>query len=430
MKILIENDTTPAELRRQSESGFLRVEKTVHTILDNVRERGDAALFEYCEKFDHAKLSSLFVTPEEIEFGVSAVDREFLSILSDASENIRVFHSRQVQHGFEISDRPGITLGQRILPLDCVGLYIPGGTASYPSTVLMNAIPAKLAGVPELILVTPPRPDGSVSPAILAAAHVAGVDRIFKVGGAQAIGALAFGTQSIPKVDKITGPGNVYVAAAKRQVYGTVDIDMVAGPSEILIIADESANPTFIAADILAQAEHDPMAASFLLTTSIFIAAETIREVERQLPLLSRRDTAEISIRDNGRIVVLNSLSEAVVWSNKIAPEHLELCVADPFTLLSGIRHAGSVFLGSYTPEALGDYFAGPNHTLPTCGTARFASPLSVDDFIKKSSYVYYTREALAEVSAKVQAFARCEGLDAHANSVALRTGTGEDQYA
>ena len=427
MNILFGNDTTPAALRERKDAEFSRVEETVHAILDDVRQNGDAALYRYCEKFDHAKLSSLAVTQEEIDDAVATVGGEFLAILYEAAANIRGYHSRQARQGFSVCERPGVVLGQRVMPLDRAGLYIPGGTASYPSTVLMNAIPAKLAGVGELILVTPPRPDGCIAPAILAAAHVAGVDKIFKAGGAQAIAALAYGTQSIPKVDKITGPGNVYVAAAKRQVYGIVDIDMVAGPSEILVIADETANPVFIAADMLSQAEHDPMAASILLTPSERIAIETAREVDRQLPLLPRRGVAEASMRDNGRIVVLTCLDEAVQWSNAVAPEHLELCVADPFALLGSVRHAGSVFLGSYAPEALGDYFAGPNHTLPTNGTARFASPLSVDDFVKKSSFVYYTKDALAGVSRQIQAFAHTEGLDAHARSIALRIGFEED---
>lgn len=421
MNILFGNDVNPAALRERTSAQFSRVEETVRGILNDVRGNGDEALYRYCEKFDQARLSSLTVTAEEREAAVKAVGGELLSVLKEAAENIRSFHSRQVRQGFSVAERPGVLLGQRVLPLDRVGLYIPGGSFSYPSTVLMNAIPAKLAGVPELALVTPPRPDGCVSPAVLAAAHVAGVDQIFKVGGAQAIGALAFGTETVPKVDKITGPGNLYVTIAKRQVYGLVDIDMMAGPSEVLIIADESANPGFVAADLLAQAEHDPMAASILLTTSERIAFETAHEVSRQICALPRRDAVEASWRDNGRIVILPSLEEAARWSNEIAPEHLELCVADPFALLSGIRHAGSVFLGHYAPEALGDYLAGPNHTLPTNGTARFASPLSVDDFIKRSSFVYYSKEALAQVSGQIQCFAESEGLYAHARSVALR---------
>lgn len=426
MNILFGSDTTPAALRERKDADFSRAEEIARAILDDVRQNGDAALYRYCEQFDRAKLSSLAVTKEEIDAAIADVGEEFLAILSEAAANIRAYHSRQVRQGFSVCEQSGIVLGQRVLPLDRAGLYVPGGTASYPSTVLMNVIPAKLAGVGELILTTPPKPDGSVSPAILAAAYVAGVDKIFKVGGAQAIAALAYGTESIPKVDKITGPGNVYVAAAKRLVYGLVDIDMVAGPSEILVIADETADPVFVAADMLSQAEHDTMAASILLTPSERIAAETARELDRQLPLLPRRGVAESSMRDNGRIVVLSSLAEAVEWSNTVAPEHLELCVADPFALLGSVRHAGSVFLGNYAPEALGDYFAGPNHTLPTNGTARFASPLSVDDFVKKSSFVYYTKEVLVGVSRQIQAFAHAEGLDAHARSIALRMGLEE----
>jgi len=423
MNILFGRDTTPEALRERAGAESAQVEETVRAILADVRQNGDAALLAYGERFDRAQLSSLAVTAEEITAAAGSVGAEFLSILTEAAANIRDFHARQVRQGFVVSERPGVTLGQRVFPLDRVGLYVPGGTASYPSTVLMNAIPAKLAGVPELILVTPPRPDGSVSPAILAAAHVAGVDKIFKAGGAQAIAALAYGTETIPRVDKITGPGNVYVAEAKRQVYGLVDLDMVAGPSEILIIADESANPVLIAADLLAQAEHDPMAAAILLTTSETLANETARELERQLSFLPRRGIAEASLQDNGRIVVLDTLESAAAWSNLVAPEHLELCVADPFALLGLVRHAGSVFLGHYAPEALGDYFAGPNHTLPTNGTARFASPLSVDDFVKRSSFVYYTKDALREVSTQITAFAKCEGLDAHARSIAFRFG-------
>ncbi|HWR22548.1 MAG TPA: histidinol dehydrogenase [Feifaniaceae bacterium] len=404
-----------------------KAEQTVREILADVKENGDGALKKYSLQFDHAELSSLAVTETEIKAALSKTDSRLLFTMRQAAENIRAFHRKQKREGFVMAEREGTILGQRILPLDRVGLYIPGGTASYPSTVLMNAIPAKIAGVKEIVMVTPPASDGSVAPPILAAAYIAGVDKVYKVGGAQAIAALAYGTESIPRVDKITGPGNMYVATAKRQVYGLVDIDMVAGPSEILIIADDSADPFFVAADLLSQAEHDPMAAAILLTTGEELALAVQSEVSRQLYLLPRRVIAEKSILDHGRIVVVSSLQEAAEWSNEVAPEHLELCVEDPFALLARIRHAGSVFLGHYAPEALGDYFAGPNHTLPTNGTAKFASPLSVDDFIKKSSFVYYSREALREVREEIEFFARNEGLDAHAKSVGMRFDFDED---
>ena len=427
MKLFRSSDITPTELRPRYGAEYGQVEETVREILTNVKARGDAALKEYCLQFDRAALSSLAVTDAEIKAALSKTDSRLLFTMRQAAENIRAFHQKQKREGFVMTEQEGILLGQRILPLDRVGIYIPGGTASYPSTVLMNAIPAKIAGVREIIMVTPPAPDGTIAPQILAAAHIAGVDQIFKVGGAQAIAALAYGTETIPQVDKITGPGNMYVATAKRQVYGLVDIDMVAGPSEILIIADESADPFFVAADLLSQAEHDPMAAAILLTTDEQVAIAVQSEVARQLYLLPRRTIAEKSILDHGRIVVVSSLREAAEWSNAIAPEHLELCVEEPFALLALIRHAGSIFLGHYTPEALGDYFAGPNHTLPTNGTARFASPLSVDDFIKKSSFIYYTREALSEVQEQIVFFAQNEGLDAHAKSISIRFDFDED---
>ncbi len=427
MKLFRSSDITPTELRPRYGAEYGQVEETVREILTNVKARGDAALKEYCLQFDRAALSSLAVTDAEMKAALSKTDSRLLFTMRQAAENIRAFHQKQKREGFVMTEQEGVLLGQRILPLDRVGIYIPGGTASYPSTVLMNAIPAKIAGVREIIMVTPPAPDGAIAPQILAAAHIAGVDRIFKVGGAQAIAALAYGTETIPQVDKITGPGNMYVATAKRQVYGLVDIDMVAGPSEILIIADESADPFFVAADLLSQAEHDPMAAAILLTTDEQLALAVQSEVARQLYLLPRRTIAEKSILDHGRIVVVSSLREASQWSNAIAPEHLELCVEEPFALLALIRHAGSIFLGHYTPEALGDYFAGPNHTLPTNGTARFSSPLSVDDFIKKSSFIYYTREALSEVQEQIVFFAQNEGLDAHAKSVSIRFDFDED---
>lgn len=394
---------------------------TVSEIIKNVRENGDKALFEYCEKFDKAQLSSLAVTREEIDEALSLVEPEFLEILEKAAKNIRKFHSRQVRNSFIINDEDGIVIGQKIIPVDRAGLYVPGGTAAYPSTVLMDAIPAKIAGCREVVMVTPPTKDGKVNPVILAAAHVAGIDRIFKVGGAQAIAALAYGTQSIPKVDKIVGPGNAFVAEAKKQVFGVVSIDMIAGPSEILIVADGKSNPSYVAADLLSQAEHDKMASAVLITDSEELARNVSTELEKQIPLLERREIARESIDVNGKIIVADTLDAAIEIANEIAPEHLELCVDNPFDKLDSIRHAGSIFMGRNCPEALGDYFAGPNHTLPTSGTAKFSSPLSVDDFIKKTQYTYYTKDALKKVAFDVAAFAKKEGLTAHAKSAVIR---------
>ena len=394
---------------------------TVAEIIKNVRENGDKALFEYCEKFDKAQLSSLAVTKEEIDEALSLVEPEFLEILEKAAKNIRKFHSRQVRNSFIINDEDGIVIGQKIIPVDKAGLYVPGGTAAYPSTVLMDAIPAKIAGCREVVMVTPPTKDGKVNPVILAAAYVAGIDRIFKVGGAQAIAALAYGTQSIPKVDKIVGPGNAFVAEAKKQVFGVVSIDMIAGPSEILIVADGKSNPSYVAADLLSQAEHDKMASAVLVTDSEELARNVSTELEKQIPLLERREIARESIDVNGKIIVADTLDAAIEIANEIAPEHLELCVDNPFDKLDSIRHAGSIFMGRNCPEALGDYFAGPNHTLPTSGTAKFSSPLSVDDFIKKTQYTYYTKDALKKVAFDVAAFAKKEGLTAHAKSAVIR---------
>ena len=394
---------------------------TVAEIIKNVRENGDEALFEYCEKFDKAQLSSLAVTKEEIDEALSLVEPEFLEILEKAAKNIRKFHSRQVRNSFIINDEDGIVIGQKIIPVDRAGLYVPGGTAAYPSTVLMDAIPAKIAGCREVVMVTPPTKDGKVNPVILAAAYVAGIDRIFKVGGAQAIAALAYGTQSIPKVDKIVGPGNAFVAEAKKQVFGVVSIDMIAGPSEILIVADGKSNPAYIAADLLSQAEHDKMASAVLVTDSAELARNVSTELEKQIPLLERREIARESIDVNGKIIVADTLDAAIEIANEIAPEHLEMCVDNPFDKLDSIRHAGSIFMGRNCPEALGDYFAGPNHTLPTSGTAKFSSPLSVDDFIKKTQYTYYTKDALKKVAFDVAAFAKKEGLTAHAKSAVIR---------
>ena len=393
----------------------------VADIIADVKENGDTAVKAYCAQFDKAELTSLEVTPEEIQAAISQVEPEFLDILREAAENIRSFHSRQVRNSFVIADKPGIVLGQKITPIEKVGVYVPGGTAAYPSTVLMDTIPAKIAGCPQLVMVTPPGRDGKVNPAILAAADLAGVNRIFKVGGAQAIAALAYGTESIPRVDKIVGPGNAFVAEAKKQVFGRVSIDMIAGPSEILVIADGKSNPVHVAADLLSQAEHDKLASAVLVTDSEELALAVQAELERQLPLLPRQEIARASIENNGKIIVAETLMAGIEIANEIAPEHLELQVDDPFSYLDAIQNAGSIFLGRSCPEALGDYFAGPNHTLPTSGTARFSNPLSVDDFVKKSQFSYYTPEALAKAADKIAAFAEKEGLRAHGRSVTIR---------
>ena len=390
-------------------------------IIENVRNRKDEALFEYCEKFDKAKLYELSVSKKEIDEALKQCDPQFMEVLKEAAENIRLFHERQVRNSFIINENEGVITGQKIVPIEKAGIYVPGGTAAYPSSVLMNALPAKIAGCKEVIMVSPPSKDGSINPVILAAAYVAGIDRIYKVGGAQAIAALAYGTQSIPKVDKIVGPGNAYVAEAKRQVYGLVSIDMIAGPSEILVIADKNSNERFVAADLLSQAEHDKMASAVLVTDSYELAKKTAEEIERQLEQLERKDIARASIDSNGKIIVTEDLSEAIDIANQIAPEHLELCVDDPFDYLDLLKNAGSVFLGRNTPEAIGDYFAGTNHILPTMGTARFSSPLSVDDFVKKMQYTYYSKDALNKVAEKVDLFARKEGLTAHGRSVMIR---------
>ena len=400
----------------------MNVADKVAEILKNVRERGDAALREYTERYDHATPENLIVTKEEMEEAIEATDPSFLAVLEKAAANIRKFHSRQVRNSFIINDEPGIVMGQKVIPVDRAGLYVPGGTATYPSTVLMDVIPAKIAGVKEVILTTPPGRDGKINPAILAAANVAGADRIVKIGGAQAIAALAFGTESVPRVDKIVGPGNAYVAEAKRQVYGMVSIDMIAGPSEILVAADGKSNPAWLAADLLSQAEHDKVASAVLVTDSMELAEKVRDELERQIPQLERSEIARESIDRNGKIIVAGDLRTVIEIANEIAPEHLELCVDNPFDLLDSVRHAGSIFLGRNCPEALGDYLAGPNHTLPTQGTARFSSPLSVDDFVKKTQYTYYTKEALTRVAEDVAAFARKEGLTGHARSAMIRT--------
>ena len=400
----------------------VNVEEIVSDIIKTVRRDGDTALLRYTEQFDGAKLSSLVVSKEEIQEALEQTNPEFLTILEKAAANIRRFHEMQKRSGFRLDGENGVILGQKVTPVDRAGLYIPGGTAAYPSTVLMNAIPAKIAGCEEVVMVTPPTKEGKVNPAILAAAHIAKVDRIFKVGGAQAVAALAYGTQTIPKVDKIVGPGNAFVAEAKKQVFGAVSIDMIAGPSEILIVSDGKSDPAHIAADLLSQAEHDKLASAILITDSMDLARAVREELEKQIPLLEREGIARASIDENGKIIVAPNLEVAISLANEIAPEHLELCVDDPFRYLEAIRHAGSIFLGRNCPEALGDYFAGPNHTLPTSGTAKFSSPLSVDDFVKKSQYIYYTPEALANVAEDVAAFAQKEGLTAHAKSAVIRT--------
>ena len=410
----------------------IREEKDVDVIVDEiiaeVRRGGDKALLMYGEKFDKAKLTALEVSEAELDEAFARMEPEFIKTLEIARDNISRFHKEQIKQNFVITEEGGVVLGQKYTPIEKAGLYVPGGTASYPSSVLMNAVPAKLAGVSEIVMTTPPNAEGKIAPAILAAAKVAGVTRIFKVGGAQAVAALAYGTESIPKVDKIVGPGNVFVATAKRKVYGLVDIDMIAGPSEILVLADGNCNPEYVAADLLSQAEHDKLATAVLITTSERLAAAVSDELERQIPLLPREEIARASIDTNGKIIIAADMAEAVAAANAIAPEHLEVCVDEPFSLLDGIKNAGSIFLGKNVPEALGDYLAGPNHTLPTSGTARFSSPLSVDDFVKKSSFIYYPKDALAKVSDRIIDFAEREGLQAHAQSVAVRFGK-QKQY-
>ncbi|CDZ24150.1 Histidinol dehydrogenase [[Clostridium] cellulosi] len=397
------------------------VTKTVQKIIADVRSRGDEALKEYTLKFDGVNTDCFELTSEDIDNAYNSVSGEIISALKRAAENIRDFHERQLQQSWLTTKENGIMLGQRVRGLKRVGIYVPGGRAAYPSSVLMNAIPAKVAGVKEIIMVTPPSKDGKVNPNILAAAKVAGVDRVFAVGGAQSVAALAYGTQTIPKVDKIVGPGNIFVATAKKLCFGVVDIDMIAGPSEILVIADETAEPKFLAADLMSQAEHDPMASAILLTTSKEIAEKTIEEIEKQKKALSKRSIIEESLENFGVVIVCKTLDDCINIANEIAPEHLELMVENPMEYLGRIDNAGSVFLGKYAPEPLGDYFAGPNHVLPTSGTARFFSPLSVDAFVKKSSFIYYTKEALEKGRDDIVALAECEGLTAHANSIKVR---------
>ena len=419
------NDIAPEQILNRDIQAEENVSAAVDAVLAEVKKNGDSALRVYTKRFDGADLQQLQVTKEELDEAWESLDAEFIKTLEMAAENIRVFHEKQVHQDFVLTDKPGIVMGQRYTPIEKVGICVPSSPVAFPSTILMNVIPAKIAGVKEIVIVTPPDENGKISAEALAAARIAGTDQIFKVGGAQAVAALAYGTESVPKVDKIVGPGGIFVATAKRKVFGQVDIDMIAGPSEILVVADGGANPAWVAADLLSQAEHDTLASPVLVTDSADLAAAVQAEVERQLELLPRRDVARKSVDDNGKIIVTDDIEKAVDAANLIAPEHLELCVEEPFALLPRVKNAGSIFLGRSAPEALGDYFAGPNHTLPTSGTARFSSPLSVDDFVKKSSFLYYTQDALAAVADRVADFARREGLHAHARSVTIRC---EDQ--
>lgn len=411
----------PEEILNRDIRAEADVEATVDAIIADVRARGDEALKEYALKFDHAQLDDLRVSQQEIDEAFATMEPDFLKTLEMAADNIRAFHRQQVHKDFMLERGPGITLGQKYTPIEKAGVYVPGGTAAYPSTVLMDVIPAKVAGVSEIVMTTPAGKDGKVNPAILAAAVTAGIDKIFKTGGAQAVAALAYGTESIPAVDKIVGPGNIYVATAKRKVFGKVGIDMIAGPSEILVLADGKSNPAWVAADLLSQAEHDKLASPVLVTDSMDLAKAVQAELEVQIPKLPRAAIARESVDTNGKIVVAADLDRAIDAANIIAPEHLEVCLDDPFAVLGRIKNAGSIFLGRNVPEALGDYFAGPNHTLPTSGTARFSSPLGVDDFVKKSSFIYYTRDALGKVQGRIADFAEHEGLHAHAKSVTIR---------
>ena len=421
ISILEYDPARPDEVLPREDSRAGEVSAVVADIIATVRRDGDAALKAYAEKFDRVTLDSLEVTEEEMQAALAAVPAKFLEVAKKSAANIEAFHRHQVREGFRFEPSEGVVLGQKVTPLARVGLYIPGGTAPLSSSVLMNAIPAKIAGVPNIVLATPPAKDGGVSPYILAAAHVAGVTRIFKMGGAQAIAALAYGTESVPAVDKIVGPGNAFVAEAKRQVFGTVDIDMIAGPSEILVVADSGCDPKNVAADLLSQAEHDRLASAVLVTPDRALAQAVRGQLEVQIPLLPRADIARTSIDNRGKIIIVDSIDRAIEVANRLAPEHLELCVEDALDRLPSIQNAGSIFLGRYCPEALGDYFAGPNHVLPTGGTARFSSPLSVDDFVKRSAFTYYTADALRAVSEDVAYFAETEELHAHARSATVR---------
>lgn len=409
------------ELKLRAENSDKDVVPAVSEIINNVREKGDKAVYDYTVKFDGKAPEKTEITKDEIEELIKDCEPLFLEAITKAAANIKDFHARQVQQSWLTTKENGVIMGQRVRGLKRVGIYVPGGTAAYPSSVLMNAIPAKLAGVEEVIMVTPPCKDGKPNPNIMAAAKIAGVDRVFLMGGAQAVAALAYGTETVPKVDKIVGPGNIFVATAKKLLYGVVDIDMIAGPSEILIVADKTANPKFLAADLMSQAEHDRLASSILLTTSDEIAVETEKEVLRQVEKLSRKDIIEYSLSNFGAIIVCSDMTQAVDFANELAPEHLEVCCENPMEYVGKLHNAGSVFLGNYSPEPLGDYFAGPNHVLPTSGTARFFSPLSVDSFVKKSSFIYYTEDALKKDAELIEEFAKKEGLTAHANSITVR---------
>ncbi len=412
---LIEN------LKKRAGETDAKVTQIVANILDSVKEQGDEAVREFTARFDGGVPKKTLITKEELAQYLDMVDEDFRSALENAKNNIYDFHKRQAQQSWLTTQESGVIMGQRVRGLKRVGIYVPGGTAAYPSSVLMNAIPAKIAGVEEIIMVTPPSKDGTPNPDIMAAAYIAGVDRVFLVGGAQAVAALAYGTEKIPKVDKIVGPGNIFVATAKKLLYGVVDIDMVAGPSEILIVADRTAKPKFLAADLMSQAEHDKLASAILLTTSADIAKATAKEIDRQIKYLERQEIIESSLENFGEIIVCENLEQAIEFANELAPEHLEMCVEEPLKYIGKLDNAGSVFLGNFSPEPLGDYYAGPNHVLPTSGTARFFSPLSVDSFIKKSSFIYYTEEELKKASDDIVKLADTEGLTAHANSIKVR---------
>ena len=420
IRILRMDEISEAEIFERNDSAA-DVSDIVAGIVADVRACGDAALLEYTERFDHAVLRSLQVSKEEFDEAMALVDPRMQAVLKKAAASIRAFHNEQRRSGFILNDRKGVVMGQKVLPLERVGIYVPGGTATYPSTVLMDSIPAKIAGVKELMITTPPGRDGKVNPVILAAARIAGVDRVFKVGGAQAVAALAYGTESIPKADKIVGPGNAFVTEAKRQIFGVAAIDMIAGPSEILIVADAKTDPAYAAADLLSQAEHDKNASAVLITDSEALARQVQTELEKQLALLPREGIARASIEARGKIIITRDIESAIATANRLAPEHLELSLDQPFDYLDAVQNAGSVFLGRSCPEALGDYMAGPNHTLPTAGTARFSSPLSVDDFVKKIQYTYFSAEAFRDVAPDVVFFARQEGLEAHARSALVR---------
>ncbi len=410
-----------ARLRQRRGKTSPAVESAVADILEGVRRGGDRAVREYTLRFDGALPKKTELTDKDMEDAAASCSKEFLGALSRAAENIRRFHERQKQNSWFITRPDGVVMGQRVRPLARVGVYVPGGTAAYPSSVLMNVIPAKIAGVGEIIMATPPGREGKPSPAVLAAARKAGVDRVFLIGGAQAVAALAYGTETVPAVEKIVGPGNIYVATAKKQLFGTVGVDMIAGPSEILILADETADPEYLAADLMSQAEHDPLASAVLLTTSPKTASAVQSEIDRQIKGLSRRAVIEKSLDSYGAVVVFGTLEEAIRFANDFAPEHLEICTRNPMELLGRVDNAGSVFLGNYSPEPVGDYYAGPNHVLPTGGTARFSSPLSVDTFLKKSGFLYYTKDALSRSAEDIETLARAEGLTAHANAVRVR---------